>query len=627
MPPVQTAAGGAAIAELVALHSEGQLAKCYPRVTRLTADLSGNDLCQAGRLLTQLDPAEIIGYHPDTVTIRVAITGNGTVAECVPALTAELARHGIVLQPYLASFGSYIYGLSDPDSGIYAARPDLVLCIVDPAMILDELPTPWRAEDAESLLTEKIGLVERLAAKFQASCPGTLVLNTLPLTQEITGQLVDAASRARLSIAWREANIRLLRLAITEPAVAVLDLDPMLAEAIAVSEPRMSVYAKAHLSAELLARYARDVGHLARRIAGKGRKCLVLDLDETVWGGVLSEDGRDGIQVEGSYRGEAFRAFQKAVKQLAAQGVLLAAVSKNEADEVRQVLRDHPGMTLREDDFVRITANWRPKHENLRELAAELNIGVDSIVFADDSAHECGLVRAEIPEIAVVQLDDEPALHIEKTLRDGWFDVRELTAEDRARPVRYQEELSRKDFLHSFDSLAGYLHELDLRVRFGSAAERDVPRISQLTLRTNQFNLTTQRLQPAEVHALLSDPAALVLTIHSADRFGDNGLVGAVLARRDNDIVQISNFLLSCRVFSRGIEQACLSSLLRYSRRTGASGVTGTYRPTAKNSAMRNFFPRYGFIPVTDDGHTLTFRHDLSEIISPPDHIRLVEGL
>jgi FkbH-like protein len=609
--------------ELLVLAREGTLAREYPRVRRLVGELSGDALVRAGQLLTWLDQDEVISAHPAVSPVKIAITGHGTLHALVAPLTAELARHGLLLRPYLADFDSYVPALADPGSDLYAQRADLVACVLDPAVIADELPTPWRHEDAVRVLEEKLALLERLADRYGEAGHAVLVFNTIPLPHELCAQLVDRRSRAALGAAWREANARLLRLMDTRPWLVVLDLDPLLAEPIPLSDPRASVYVKAHLSGELLARYARELGHLARQITGRTKKCLVLDLDGTAWGGVLGEDGIDGIEVAGTYRGEAFRAFQKVVKQLAAQGVLVAVVSKNDLDLVRAALREHPGMTLREDDLVRVIANWRPKHDNLVGLAADLNIGVDNLVFVDDSPFECGLVRGELPEVAVVALDGEPAAHPGALLRDAWFDSRDVTAEDLTRTVRYREELVRKNFLRSFGSLDNYLDELGVRVRLCRADPAEVPRISQLTLRTNQFNLTTVRLQQPDVQRLLADPDATVLGIHAADRFGDNGLVGAIFLRREGDSVRLENFLLSCRVFARGIEQACLSAVLRHAGASGVQDVLGGYRPSTKNGKVADFYPMNGFIRVSQVDDLQVFRHDLAAIPAPPRHIEL----
>jgi FkbH-like protein len=616
-----------ALGDLVALHTDGQLVSRYPEVRRLLADMSGPELLRAGQLLARLAPDDILGSHPGTNVVSVAVTGHGALSAIGPVLAAELARHGLVLRLHMAEFDSFVFDLSDPGSALYAADAELVLCVLDAMTIFDEVPLPWRVSDVENTLAEKLRVIDRLVATFDAASRGTLVLNTIPLPRRFSAQLIDHRSQSLLGAAWREANARLLRLALEHPKVVVIDLDPILADGTAAEDVRLSVYAKAHLSPDLLARYAREVGHLARNLTGLGKKCAVLDLDGTVWGGVLGEDGPDGIEVADSFRGEAFRAFQKVVKQITSQGVLLAAVSKNDPEPVRAVLSQHPRMTLHEDDFVHVTANWRPKHENITELAGVLNLSVDSFVFMDDSPYECGLVHRELPTVSVVRADAEPALHVEKLLRDNWFGVLELTEEDRARSSQYRDEVARKNFLENFDSLDDYLRELDVQVQLSAAAEPEVSRISQLTLRTNQFNLTTRRLQPADVHELINDPSWGVYAIHSRDRFGDNGLVGAIFTRHAGSAVHVDNFLLSCRVFSRGIEQACLAVILSYARRKEASEVFGTYRPTAKNAGVRDFYPRYGFTQIADDGQTVTFRHCLAEVIEPPAHVKLTQNL
>ncbi|WP_448316711.1 HAD-IIIC family phosphatase [Streptomyces sp. CO7] len=437
------------LSELTRLHRDGSLAAHYPRVRGLLAELTGDPLARAGRLLARLDPDDVLAAHPGTPAPLLALTGHGTLTGAVPALTAELARHGLPARIRLSPFDSWVFDLVDPASELYAARPDLVLCLLDPATVTDDLPTPWGADDVGRVLEEKLGLLERAAEVCATAAPGaTLVLNTLPLLQETQAQLLDLRARARLGALWRRAEARLLDLADRHPHVVVVDLLPLLGRGVPVRDVRQSVYARAHLSDALLAAYAREVGHLARLSTGGAKKVLALDLDNTVWGGVLGEVGPDGIETDGGYRGEAFRRFQLVVRQLAAQGVLVTAVSKNDLEPVEKTLREHPRLALREEDFVRIRANWRPKHENIAELAAELNLGADSFVFVDDSSFERGLVRRELPGVAVVAVDEEPALHPQRLLEDGWFTARELTEEDLVRPARYREERSRQDFLH-----------------------------------------------------------------------------------------------------------------------------------------------------------------------------------
>ncbi|MEU4173857.1 HAD-IIIC family phosphatase [Streptomyces sp. NPDC026589] len=622
---------------VLALHREGRLAADYPLLGPALAEADDDELARAGRLLTRISPDDVLDAHPGLPTLSVAVTGHGTVAPLEASLSAEAARHGIVLRTELSPYDAWIFDLTDPGSDLYAARPDLTLCVLDPMVIFDEVPTPWGPDEVRQVWDAKLRLVERIAVTFADAGSGTLVVNTVPLLRTFTAQLLDLRSRARLGAVWREANARLLRLAEEHPALVVLDLDPLAAE-VPAHDTRLSAYARAHLSPALLARYAREAVHLARHLAGRTKKALVLDLDGTVWGGTLGDDGPEGIEAEGTPRGEAFAAFQRTARQLASQGVLLAAVSKNDLAPVQEVLRDHPGMTLTEDDFVRVLANWRPKHLNLTDLANDLNVSADSFVFADDSPYECGLVARELPGVAVVRLNDEPAQHVERLLHDGWFDTRELTAEDRARPARYREELERQDFSDGFDSLEGYLSELGVTVDLRTARDADVPRLSQITLRTNQFNLTTARLQPPDVEAWRKEPGRQVLTVRSADRFGDNGLVGALFLRSEDDVTHIDNFLLSCRVFSRGIETACLSAVLAHAQANGARAVHGHYRPSNKNGKVADLYPRHGFSPLAtpdDPPETATgggpgataFRHVLETVPPQPDHVRLSTGI
>jgi FkbH-like protein len=614
---------------LLELSRGGRLVTDYPLVRGLLAGLPEPELSRAGRLLARLDPDEIRHRHPAVPNVTIAVTGHGTLSALIPVLTGELARHGLLLRPVLGAFDSYVTDLLNPASKLYAAQADLVLCVLDPAVLFDEVPLPWDPDTVQRVAHAKLNLIERLAAQFESTGNGSLVLNTMPLLRSFDAQLVDFRSRARLGAVWRETNARLLRLPENHPSVVVVDMDPLIATGVEASDARLSTYAKAHLSEGLLACYAREIGHLARHMAGFTKKCLVLDLDGTLWGGALGEDGIEGIEIGDGYRGEAFLAFQRVIKQIGSQGVIVAAVSKNDPEIVQQALREHPRMALREEDFVEVIADWRPKHENIAALADRLGLPTDSFVFVDDSRYERELVRRELPGVEVVDVDDEPSLHIEKLLRDGWFVTTELTEEDRVRARNYRVERARRSFLDTFGSASDYLDELGITVRLGRVAESDIPRISQLTLRTNQFNLTTRRLPPPAVRELVADPSTVVLAIRASDRFGDNGLVGAVFLRRVDDAIHIENFLLSCRVFSRGIEQACLARILRYAHATGAHAVFAAYRPNAKNSGVANFYPRYGFTLIGDDnsGDLTTFRHALTDIPAEPSHVRLVDAI
>lgn len=614
-----------ALRTLRGLYAAGRLEAEYPSVRTLLARLPGAQLPAAGQLLARLDREEVARHHPDVPVVTVAVTGQSTVAPLVAPLTAELARHGLLLDPVLSPYGSYLADLLGPGTP-GGAPPRLTLCLLDAHTVFEEVPLPWRVEDVRAAARSRLALLGRAVRAHQDAGRGPLVLNTVPLLHGHARQLVDLRSRARLGVVWREFNSGLLALAEEHPGLTVVDLDPLVGQGTPAYEPRTGLYAKARLAEGLLAAYARDVGHLVTGLLGRTRKCLVLDLDGTLWGGVLGEDGVEGVELGGGFRGEAFVEFQRVLAQLGSQGVLLAVSSKNDDDQVRRALREHPSMLLREDDFVRVNANWSAKHDNLRDIAERLGIGLDSFVFVDDSTFECGLVREQLPQVAVVRVDEEPALHPAALLADGWFDLPVLTDEDRERAGRYRTEVRRQEFREDAGSYQDYLDGLGIEVTVRPPEPAELPRVSQLTLRTNQFHLAPERLQLPQVRAWVEDPRRTVLVVHARDRFGDHGLVGAVFLRRDAEDLHIDNYVLSCRVFSRGIESGCLAAVLEHAASSGARGAQARHRPTSRNAAFSSFYPDHGFVPTgvaPDDPTTVVFRHALRDLTPAPAHLRL----
>ncbi|MFI9615412.1 HAD-IIIC family phosphatase [Streptomyces sp. NPDC052023] len=613
------------------LAAQGGLAEHYGSVAGILADLAPDgrpaDLIRAGTLLKRLDPDRIREHHPETEVVSLAVTGWSTLDGLVAPLTAELARHGWVFRPRLSDFAAYRKDLGDTASPLYTENFEAVLCLLDAQAVFDRLPGPWTASDVEKAASEFGTELEELTERFLTEGSGRLVLNTIVLPRSLSHQFVDHATRCQIGVNWRELNIRLLKLAARSDRVAVIDMEQLVAASGSLSDARMAQYAKARFSDELLAAYAREVTHLIRAFRGRSKKVLAVDLDNTLWDGVLGDDGPDRVAAASTLRGEAFGAFQRVVRQLASQGVLLAVCSKNDDDLVSQVLSEHSDMTLRQSDFAKVVANWQPKDANLRLIAEALDLGLDSFVFVDDSPAECGLVSSSLPQVAVVRLDDEPALHVERLLTDDWFATLRLTDEDRRRSESYRHLAGRQKLRDAVGSAESYLQELGVTVSVSRGKGFETERLSQLTLRTNQFNLTGERLSSADVTAWCEDPEGLVLSVRSADRFGDNGLIGAVFARRQDATLHIHNMLLSCRVFDRGVEAAAMASLLTYARAQGHTAVTGTYRATERNRRFADFYPSLGFVRSGGNEASAEFRHSLEELPGVPGHIQLSTDL
>ena len=353
---------------------------------------------------------------------------------------------------------------------------------------------------------------------------------------------------------------------------------------------------------------------LARKIdsiALKRKKCLVVDLDNTLWGGVLGEDGMDGIKIGGGYPGNAFLFFQEGLKELARGGVILAACSKNNEQDVLEAWEKNPFMALRKDDFAAWRINWNDKASNLRELASELNIGLDSMVFADDSPVERELVRRALPEVEVPDFPAQPygLAGFLAELAARYFSVYALTDEDRAKTSQYKANAMREREKKTFSDMGSFLESLGMKLVIEPANSFSIPRIAQMTQKTNQFNLTTRRCTEDEVRGLLSS-GWRIFTLSVSDKFGDSGITGCAMVTPEG---MIDTFLLSCRVLGRGIEDEFLKCVCRMMKKQGLRTLRAEYSPSPKNGQVAGFYVKNGFdYAGSPDGAAREYSLDLA---------------
>jgi FkbH-like protein len=336
------------------------------------------------------------------------------------------------------------------------------------------------------------------------------------------------------------------------------------------------------------------------------KKVLVVDLDNTVWGGVVGETGPHGIVLGDSGDGAAYQAFQRYLKELRSRGVLLAAVSKNNPEDARAPFQLNRDMVLHLDDFAAFEAGWAPKSVMLERVARDLRLGLDSFVFFDDNPAEQEQVRQALPEVEVVAVPSEPAEYIGALVDGLWFEAAAVTGEDRDRADRYQSEQARRQEQWSFASLEDYLRSLQMRAEVRPLDEADLPRVVQLLARTNQFNLTTRRHSREEVQALAGQSGAVALTLRGEDRFGDLGLIAVLLAvpagDGDEPTVRIDTWLMSCRAIGRTIEHFLFTAFLERCRALGLRKVVGEYIATPKNGLVKGLYKELGFALLSADG-------------------------
>lgn len=327
-------------------------------------------------------------------------------------------------------------------------------------------------------------------------------------------------------------------------------------------------------------------------IALKRKKCLVLDLDHTLWGGVLGEDGVDGIQIGGDYPGKAFLYWQEALCQLAKNGVILAVCSKNNEEDVLEAWEKHPSIVLKKEALSAYRINWRDKATNIKELADELNIGLDSMVFVDDNPTEREWVKQMLPMVSVPDFPEQPYLlpvFFQQLVHD-YFKVYSVTEEDRNKTEQYQANANRVQAQEGFADYDAFLKSLDIRITIEAANEYHIPRISQMTQKTNQFNLTTRRYMDTEIRGLMEQGWKIWCT-SVADKFGDDGITGCIMINGD----QIDTFLLSCRILGKGIEFVFLKKVLEILFAQGFTSLKARYIPTLKNAQVSEFYEKCHF--------------------------------
>ncbi|MFI6480453.1 HAD-IIIC family phosphatase [Nonomuraea sp. NPDC050663] len=586
--------------------AEGRAPEPAVRLT-LAVERDPTLMRRAGAALRSLDP-EAHGLRP----VRLAVLGTGTLGALPDLLRAALVSCGLAPRIQVGDYGRFEMELAL--GAFQQDQPDAVLCMLSQEFFLPAvhqgMPVKEVVAHIETRLDELRGLLAGAAGRTSA----TLVLNTVPLSRSVRDSFIAVRDRALLAQAWHRLNGDLLELAATEPQLAIVDLAGLLAlEATPARDRRLHSYADLPYTDAALLLLAQETRRVLQAQCGLSRKVLALDADNTLWGGILGEAGAHGVQLGGLYPGKAYKELQQAAGGLREQGVVLVLASKNDAALVEEMLSGHPDAVLRPDTLSVLAANWNPKADNLCQAAESLGLGLDSFVFMDDSPYEREHVTAELPQVAVVSADGDPAHLVERLLQQGWFDVPELTATDQQRADLYRSRALRNDYSKAFSSSEDYLQALDISLTAALATPFTTARIAQLAARTNQFNLTNVRFDANETGEMLDSADHLVASFAVSDRFGDEGVVGAAWMRCEAHEWRVLNLVLSCRVLGRGVELAITDWLFDRAAQAGATRVTASFVPSAKNTVAADTWERAGMTPVSEqeDG-TRTFAVDLA---------------
>ncbi|ATQ70962.1 MULTISPECIES: HAD-IIIC family phosphatase [Methylosinus] len=610
------------LAELRALKRAG-VGEAAGRIRELLTELEDAlDLDAAGALLSGEAERAALAAAEGFRTQRIALLGSSTLDTVPNLLTALLARAGVAPTIRSAGFNQWRFEIMAGAPNLKDLAPRLVACLLDDQAVFEEIADPLDLAAVEARCKAFPAELGRWIDACRAALGGRVILCTIPLSPLRRERIVDYRGKARLAAAWERMNAGILALAEEQPGTVVLAADALAAHATSIFAPdRMRHIAGHAFTPDFLRAYAAELARVARADLGLAKKCLVLDLDNTLWGGVVGDDGVAGLRLGGAYPGSAYRELQIVARDLVAQGVMLTICSKNDEAIAREAIETHPEMALRPEHFVAMTADWSPKPDNIRRQAEKLNIGIDAMVFVDDNPVERGAMRALAPQVTTVELPADPASYATVLLSRGDFNLLELTDEDRERVSMYRAQSAREELAAESASLEDYLVGLDSQLAVEPLDRLNAGRIAQLFAKTNQFNLTGRRFGDAEIETLRADGVRF-FGARLSDRFGDNGLIAALaLGAAPDGAWTIENFVLSCRVFSRNVEGALVTLVLRAARERNAPAVDGSFVETAKNKKFADFYRNLGFVET--DGR---FRHDLEQFPEWPRWIRVVGG-
>ena len=537
--------------------------------------------------------------------LKIAILRSYTLEMMEPILKMRLLLEGYKPEFLFGDYNHFVQEILDTASPLYHFKPDVILIM---ARIEELLPNfiedfgKKTFQEWESAIQAMVQQLCTLAETIERNLPSQILFqNIAPPINPYWGiyDVQDPQGQTYLVYRFNQLFAQQLQ---DKKSTFVWDFDRFLQQMgyNTIYDPKIWYLSKNPFRQSSYPAIVDDLLKYLLSIVGKGKKCIVLDLDNTLWGGIAGEDGIEGIALGHDYPGSCYRDFQKGLSRLYNRGIILAINSKNNEDDALDIIDNHPYMILRRKHFAAIQINWYDKVSNLKALAQDLNIGIDSMIFIDDSPVECELVRQHCPECEVVCLPEKIYLipHVLNSL-PGIENIK-LTNEDRKKGSMYRAQVARKQLERSFGNMDDFLKGLDIEVAIEPATNFSIPRISQLTQKTNQMNLTTRRYTEANIQTFTNDPNSFLFSVSSRDRFGDNGIVGVFILKIHGEECRIDTFLLSCRVIGRNIEQSMIAFIADFAKKQGAKALVGEYLPTAKNQPAAGMYKNFHLKEVSD---------------------------
>ena len=532
--------------------------------------------------------------------IRVAILGDSATQFLSQAIRGLGIDRGFDFQMWEADFNQIERQLFDPASELYEFKPEIVIVFQSTHKLLGKY-NKLEQDQRAGFAAVQAGLIEKIHDEIQSSLKANVVFYNFPeIDDSVFGNYANKLETSFL-FQLRDLNVKLMLLASRTPSFHLCDLSAIQNRVGKDSMFQPSIYVNTEmvLTIDVLPAVAARTLDLVGAMQGKVRKCLILDLDNTLWGGVIGDDGLESIQLGTLGIGKAFTEFQYWIKKLKDRGIILAVCSKNTESVAKEPFEKHPDMVLRLDDISVFVANWENKADNIRLIQQTLNIGFDSMVFLDDNPVERSIVRENIQAITVPELPEDPADYLEHLYSLNLFETLSYSSEDVVRTRLYQVEAQRSEFQGKFTNEAGFLESLNMVSVVEPFTKFNTPRVAQLSQRSNQFNLRTIRHSESDIAAIAVDSNRFGFAFTLEDKFGDNGMICAVILKRESETVLfIDTWFMSCRVLKRGMENFVLNTLVEFAKEVGSASLVGEYISTLKNEMVKDHYLDLGFLYV-----------------------------
>ena len=560
----------------------------------------------------------------DLPAIKVALTGDTATQFLATAIRGTGAERGYQIDLFEAEYNQVERQFLDPSSELYQTDADFIV-LFQSTHKLGEKHSLLSPSQQESLAEERLAFVASVCENPMLASKKIICLNYPEIEDTVFGSYATKVTSS-FTYQVRKLNMGLMDLSQQYANLFICDIaglqnklgrDMMFA-------PNVYVSTEMVLSIDALPYVASRVMDIICAIKGQFKKCLILDLDNTVWGGVIGDDGLEGIQLgHGLGIGKAFTEFQMWVKKLKQRGIIICVASKNNEETAKEPFEKHPDMVLKLEDIAVFQANWETKVDNIRTIQRILNIGFDSMVFLDDNPFERNMVRENIPGITVPELPQDPGEYLEYLYSLNLFETASYSQADKDRTKQYQVEAKRVSLQKTFSNEADFLKSLDMTSVVSGFNKFNTPRVAQLSQRSNQFNLRTVRYTEADIEALGQNPDVIDLSFTLEDKFGDNGLIAVVIMKKqDEETLFIDTWFMSCRVLKRGMENFTLNTMVEAAREKGFKRIIGEYLPTPKNKMVENHYPNLGFQTV-ENSPTAQYVLDVDQYQPRENYIKI----